>query len=36
MNGVHSMQSEDYHQEYLDKVPQRLLPQPLDRREAAG
>ena len=28
--------AEDYHQQYLDKNPARLLPEPLDRREAAG
>ena len=28
--------AEDYHQQYLDKNPQRLLPEPRDRREAAG
>ena len=28
--------AEDYHQQYLDKNPARLLPEPRDRREAAG
>ena len=28
--------AEDYHQQYLDKNPRGLLPEPLDRREAAG
>ena len=28
--------AEDYHQQYLDKNPAGLLPEPLDRREAAG
>jgi peptide methionine sulfoxide reductase MsrA len=27
--------AEDYHQQYLDKDPVRLLPEPFDRREAA-
>ena len=28
--------AEDYHQQYLDKNPERLLPEPRHRREAAG